>query len=77
MDKKKEFNRILIAVFCFIALSLLIVAAFNEVPVSLFSLNFSLGILLYPFIILELLVLAYIAKAAFSKDGHDAPGALP
>jgi hypothetical protein len=68
VDKKKEFNRVLVAVFAFIALSLLILGASYDVPVSLFSFKFTLGILYYPFILLEILVIAYVAKTALAKS---------
>jgi len=69
MEKKKEFNRIVISIFLFVAVALLIVAAFNNVPVELFSLKFSLGLLLYPFIIIEAAIVGFVAMTAF-KEPH-------
>ncbi len=67
MDKRKEFNRIVAAIFSFVAVALLIVAAFNNTPVDLFSLKFSLGALLYPLIILEAAILCFVAMTALRE----------
>lgn len=68
MDKKKEFNRITLLILSFVIVALLIVAAFSNTPVDLFSLKFSLGLLLYPLIILEAAILGFVAMTAF-KEG--------
>jgi uncharacterized integral membrane protein len=76
MEKKKEFNRIIISIFLFVAVALLIVAAFNNVPVDLFSLKFSLGLLLYPFIAIEAALIGFIAMTAFKQPhSQEAPKA--
>jgi hypothetical protein len=72
LDKKKEFNRVIISLFAFIVVALLIIAASYDTPVQLLSLKFSMGLLFYPLALAEAAIIGSLAMIAFRKEAPTA-----